>query len=88
LIKSTLIVVLSLTLAAGAFLSRPGQQDVSVLRKEARGMTFRDRYLWVELADREGRVVFTGVFGHWLERGSWRPVKVGVAEVTSTARRR
>ncbi len=77
MIKTTLIVVLSLALAAGAFLSRPAGQDVSALRKEAKGMTFRDRYLWVQLEDREGRVVFTGVFGHWLERGSWRLIKVG-----------
>jgi hypothetical protein len=76
-----LIVLLSLTLVAGAFLSRPGEGDVSALRKDARGMAFHDRGLWVQLEDREGRVVFTGVFGHWLERGSWRLVKVGSTQV-------
>ena len=78
MIKSALIIVLSLTLTVGAFLSRPAEPDVAVLRKEAKGMSFRDRYLWVQLEDREGRVIFTGIFGHWLERGTWRPIKVGL----------
>jgi hypothetical protein len=82
LIKSLLILVLSLTLTAGAFLSRPGDGDVSTLGKQVRGMAFRDRYLWVQLEDREGRVIYTGVFGHWLERGTWRLVKVGSPQVS------
>jgi len=82
LIKSTLIVALSLTLTAGAFLSRPTDGDAAVLGKDAKGMTFCDRYAWVQLEDREGRVVFTGVFGHWLQRGTWRVVKVGLPPVS------
>jgi hypothetical protein len=81
LIKSLLILVLSLILVTGAFLSRPAEGDVTYLRKEAKGMTFHDRYLWAQLEDREGRVIYTGVFGHWLQRGTWRLVKVGSTQV-------
>jgi hypothetical protein len=81
LIKSFLIVVLSLTLAGAAFATRPTEQDFQAHLKEAkrssRGMVFRDRFLWVQVEDGRGTVQFTGLFSHWLERGTWGPQRQG-----------
>jgi len=31
-------------------------------------VTFKDRYLWVDV-ERDGKVIYSGVFSHWLGRG-------------------
>ena len=38
-----------------------------------RGMVFKDRFLWSQVEDAEGRVLYTGAFSHWLTRGGGLP---------------
>jgi hypothetical protein len=83
LIKSFLILVLGLAFTAGAFLSRPTEAEFRAYLKErkgsAKGMTFHDRLLWVQVEDGGGAVQFTGAFAHWLERGNWIPRRQSLA---------
>jgi hypothetical protein len=36
-------------------------------------MVFKDRYLWVQVEDKTGKVLYTGAFSYWLERGGNLP---------------
>jgi hypothetical protein len=78
-IKSFLISVLSLALSAAGFLTRPTEEEFRAhLKGSAKGLTYRDRYLWVQIEDARGAVQYTGVFSHWLRRGEWMPQRQGI----------
>ena len=79
--------MLSLLLAAGACLSRPTEADFRAQRPKAKGLVFQDRLLYVQMEDADGKVQFTGAFGHWLQRGTFIPVKVGAAAEAAGRRR-
>lgn len=40
----------------------------STAERYLHGLVFRDRYLWVQVENAEGQIVFTGAFDHWFDR--------------------
>jgi hypothetical protein len=83
--KNFLICILTLALTAAAFLTRPGKRDFVLYwldarnaangradfdeaERQARGVTYKDRYLWTDV-EKDGKVVYSGAFGHWIPRG-------------------
>ncbi len=66
------IIVLSVMLAVGAFMSRPSEQSFRSFVKRFEGpllvghddWTYQDCLLWATIR-RDGRVVYAGVFSRW-----------------------
>jgi len=83
--KTAIIFILSAALLAVAAFTRPDRRtlllqladraegswhagDVDAAVHTVAALEFRNRLLWTD-AVRDGRVVYTGVFGHWFARG-------------------
>jgi hypothetical protein len=98
-LKSLLIFVLAVVLAAAAVFTRPNEASfhdyltgarsrtsasVDVPRAFATPLgesdaeryadrcTFADRILWVDVRGTDGRVLYTGAFGHWFPHAAAR----------------
>ena len=98
-LKTLLIFLLGLTLAAAAFFTRPSDASFKDYLTSARprtaaslslrkpfnsamsdsdadryvqSCTVADRFLWVEIR-RDGKTLFTGVFGQWFPHAESRP---------------
>jgi hypothetical protein len=105
--KSSLILILLVALALGAFLSRPSEASFRDRIKKDRETTssgvvgriagdvdaelyaksfqYRDHYLWTSM-DRNGKSVYTGVFGHWFGRNVNEDLKEVKAELKTAMR--
>ena len=71
--KNGIIMILSMLLCAGAFLTRPTDDDFADLVKRHKAARtgpslgtaeLLDRYLWVEIR-RDGKTLYAGLFNHW-----------------------
>lgn len=92
IMKTAIIFILLLVLAAGAFLSHPNQasfQDYLTARASeqstgaldewiksmgaeayAKSLTVQDRFLWTQVRDSDGKMVYLGLFSKWFRMGS------------------
>ena len=95
--KSALIAILMVALLAAAFFTRPGRREFMLHMLDREGwnpsgieradramkdIQIKDRILWVDV-EKDGKVVYTGVFAHWFARdgGDVRKTTPGIGDL-------